>query len=209
MGISRRLWAKSGAILSSVSRRSAGRLRHLRDRDTLLTIVQSMNAKAGILQDVTWQDNGTHTMLHFLPNVQRLHHEVAMLKHYNVSVVISLLEQPWIRQPWRHTLRSIISQWRTSRRRPMSRCMPLRPSSYHTGSRGKRGDSLPSGRRTHHDYAASPPPWCRGIPGVNWSPGCRRVIHTSSSRASGGISPGTRKGHYQWPSASASAAKEM
>jgi hypothetical protein len=70
------------------------RLRRLQDRDTLRTVVQSMNAKAGILQDVTWQDNGTHTMLHFLPNVQRLQHEVAMLKHYNVSVVISLLEQP-------------------------------------------------------------------------------------------------------------------
>jgi protein-tyrosine phosphatase len=53
-----------------------------------------MNAKAGILQEVTWQDSGTHTMLHFPPNVQRLHHEVALLKHYNVSVVISLLEQP-------------------------------------------------------------------------------------------------------------------
>jgi hypothetical protein len=71
-----------------------GRLRHLRDRDTLLAVVQSMNAKAGILQEVTWLDKGTHTMLHFLPNVQRLQHEVAMLKHYNVSVIISLLEQP-------------------------------------------------------------------------------------------------------------------
>jgi protein-tyrosine phosphatase len=71
-----------------------GRLGHLRDRDTLLAVVKSMNAKAGILQGVTWQDKGTHTMLHFLPNVQRLQHEVAMLQHYNVSVVISLLEQP-------------------------------------------------------------------------------------------------------------------
>jgi hypothetical protein len=71
-----------------------GRLRSLRDRDTLLTVVQSMNAKAGILQEVTWQDSGTHTMLHFPPNVPRLHHEVALLKHYNVSVVVSLLEQP-------------------------------------------------------------------------------------------------------------------
>ena len=130
-----------------------GRLRSLRERDTLLTVVQSMNAKAGILQEVTWQDNGTHTMLHFPPNVQRLHHEVAMLKHYNVSVVISLLEQPWVRQPWRHILRSIISQWRTSRRRAMSRCMPLRTSSILHWQQGKRGDSLPGGRRTYHDYA--------------------------------------------------------
>ena len=81
------------AVYSLSRAEVCGRLRSLRERDTLLTVVQSMNAKAGILQEVTWQDNGTHTMLHF-PQCQRLHHEVAMLKHYNVSVVISLLEQP-------------------------------------------------------------------------------------------------------------------
>jgi protein-tyrosine phosphatase len=70
------------------------RLRHLRERDMLLAVVQSMNAKASILQDIIWRDNGTYITLQFLPNVQRLQHELAMLKYHNVSVVISLLEHP-------------------------------------------------------------------------------------------------------------------
>jgi protein-tyrosine phosphatase len=70
------------------------RLCYLRHRDTLLSVVDSLNAKAGIFQEVTWQDHGTHATLHFLPNVRRLQHELALLRHYDVSVVISLLEQP-------------------------------------------------------------------------------------------------------------------
>jgi protein-tyrosine phosphatase len=70
------------------------RLGSLRDKEVLLHVLDSMNAKAGILQDVTWQTQGLHAMLHVLPNVQRLHYELAMLKHCNVSVLISLLEQP-------------------------------------------------------------------------------------------------------------------
>jgi protein-tyrosine phosphatase len=66
----------------------------LRNKDVLLTVVDSMNAKANILQDVTWQQVGTCTSLHFLPNPQRLQHELALLKHHHVAVVISLLEQP-------------------------------------------------------------------------------------------------------------------
>ena len=71
-----------------------GRLRCLRNKDVLLTVVDSMNAKANILQNVTWQQAGTCTSLHFLPNTKRLQHELALLKHHHVSVVISLLEQP-------------------------------------------------------------------------------------------------------------------
>jgi hypothetical protein len=70
------------------------RLCYLRHRDTLLSVVNSLHAKAGILQEVTWQDCGTRATLRFLPNAQRLHHELALLRHYDVSVVISLLEQP-------------------------------------------------------------------------------------------------------------------
>jgi protein-tyrosine phosphatase len=71
-----------------------GRLFCLRNKDVLLTVVGSMNAKANILQDVTWRQASTGARLHFLPNTQRLQHELTLLKYHHVAVVISLLEQP-------------------------------------------------------------------------------------------------------------------
>jgi protein-tyrosine phosphatase len=70
------------------------RLACLRDLASLLAVLESMNAKAGILQDVSVLHNGPQATLHFVPNVRRLQHELEVLKHYNVSVVISLLEHP-------------------------------------------------------------------------------------------------------------------
>ena len=70
------------------------RLHRLHDRTSLMAVLESMNAKAGILQEVSWLGTDAHAVLRFSPNVQRLRHELEMLKRHNVSVVISLLEQP-------------------------------------------------------------------------------------------------------------------
>jgi protein-tyrosine phosphatase len=71
------------------------RLHRLRERTTLDTVLTSMNAKAGILQDVCWRDDDTKALLCYTPNMQRLQHEIALLKQHNVSVIISLQEHPF------------------------------------------------------------------------------------------------------------------
>lgn len=73
---------------------TADRLRRLRDRTTLEAVLASMNTKAGILQDVCWRAGSTQALLCYTPNLQRLQHELALLKQHNVSVIISLLEHP-------------------------------------------------------------------------------------------------------------------
>lgn len=73
---------------------ACGRLHRLHDRASLLAVLESMNAKAGILQEVSWLGADGHTTLHFTLNMQRLQHELELLKQHDVSVVISLLEQP-------------------------------------------------------------------------------------------------------------------
>jgi protein-tyrosine phosphatase len=70
------------------------RLRRLHDRASLLAVLESMNTKAGILQEVSWANGNAQAILHFTPNVQRLQQELELLKRHNFSVVISLLEQP-------------------------------------------------------------------------------------------------------------------
>jgi protein-tyrosine phosphatase len=70
------------------------RLHCLRDPTVLGTVLENMNAKAGILQDISWHDGQAHVVLRVTPNAQRLQYELEMLKQHNVSVLISLLEQP-------------------------------------------------------------------------------------------------------------------
>ncbi len=70
------------------------RLARLRDRSALTNVIERMNAKTGILQEISWLDESSHTALRFTPNAQRLQHELEILKRHNVSVLISLLEQP-------------------------------------------------------------------------------------------------------------------
>jgi protein-tyrosine phosphatase len=70
------------------------RLSRLRDRAILLAIAECMNAKTGIFDDVSWVEGHAQPALRLIPSVQRRQHEVALLKKYNVAVLISLLEQP-------------------------------------------------------------------------------------------------------------------
>jgi protein-tyrosine phosphatase len=70
------------------------RLQRLRDLDVLGSVLTSMNAKAGILQNISWHSGHTNAALQVTLNSQRVHYELALLQRHNVSVVISLLEQP-------------------------------------------------------------------------------------------------------------------
>lgn len=70
------------------------RLNRLRDRDTLLAVLASMQAKTGIFDNVSWVDENTQPALRLLTSAQRRQHEVALLKQHNIGVLISLLEQP-------------------------------------------------------------------------------------------------------------------
>jgi protein-tyrosine phosphatase len=70
------------------------RLSRLRDRTALLAMAERMNARTGIFDDVSWVEDHPQPALRLIPSVQRRQHEVALLKKYNVAVLISLLEQP-------------------------------------------------------------------------------------------------------------------
>jgi protein-tyrosine phosphatase len=77
-----------------VATEACARLSRLHDRTVLLAVLESMNAKASILQEVAWLGADGHASLRFTPNIQRVQHELELLQQQNVSVVISLLEQP-------------------------------------------------------------------------------------------------------------------
>jgi protein-tyrosine phosphatase len=76
------------------TREVSDRLERLRDRQALLSVLDSMNAKAGILHEAAWVDEGAQATLRVTPSLQRVQFELEMLQRHNVSVVISLLEQP-------------------------------------------------------------------------------------------------------------------
>jgi hypothetical protein len=70
------------------------RLCRLRDRAALLAMAERMNAKTDIFDEVSWVEEHAQPALRLIPSAQRRQHEVALLKKYNVAVLISLLEQP-------------------------------------------------------------------------------------------------------------------
>lgn len=70
------------------------RLLRLRDRAALLQLAERLNAKTGIFDDVAWVDTPAGAALRLLPSAERRQQEIALLQQSNVSVLISLLEQP-------------------------------------------------------------------------------------------------------------------
>jgi len=78
------------------------RLNHLRDRDALLAVLASIHAKTGIFDDVAWVDENAQPALRLTTSAQRRQHEVTLLKEHNVTVLISLLEQPLDHPELRH-----------------------------------------------------------------------------------------------------------
>lgn len=69
-------------------------LARLSEPAALLAVLYSMNAKASIFHEVEWLSADQHTSLRFTPNVQRLHQELEILKQHQISVIISLIEEP-------------------------------------------------------------------------------------------------------------------
>ncbi len=70
------------------------RLDRLRDRDALLTVLESIRAKTDIFDAIVWVDHNAQPALQLTTSAQRRQHEMALLKEYKVTVLISLLEQP-------------------------------------------------------------------------------------------------------------------
>ncbi len=70
------------------------RLAQLGDRTTLLHVAECLNAKTRIFDDIAWVDAPTGPALRLLPSQQQRQHEVAFLQQHNVTVLVSLLEQP-------------------------------------------------------------------------------------------------------------------
>ncbi len=81
---------------------ASDRLSRVRERAALLAMVERMNAKTGIFDDVSWVDDHAQPALRLIPSPQRRQHEVALLKQHNVTVLISLLEQPLDHPELRH-----------------------------------------------------------------------------------------------------------
>lgn len=78
------------------------RLQRLRDRDALGAVLASLHAKTGIFDEVSWVDEHTPPALRLTTSAQRRQHEVAVLQEHNVTVLISLLEQPLDHPELRH-----------------------------------------------------------------------------------------------------------
>jgi len=78
------------------------RLNRLRDRDTLLEVLESIHAKTGIFDDVSWVEERAQPALRLTTSAQRRQHEIAVLKEHKVTVLISLLEQPLDHPELRH-----------------------------------------------------------------------------------------------------------
>lgn len=70
------------------------RLACLRDRAALCTVLERLQAKTGIFDDVSWIDGPAQPVLRFTASAQRRQYEIALLKHYKIAVLISLLERP-------------------------------------------------------------------------------------------------------------------
>jgi len=70
------------------------RLSRLRDRAALLAVLESLHARTGIFEAVSWVDENAQPALRLTTSAQRRQYEVALLKEHNVTVLISLLEQP-------------------------------------------------------------------------------------------------------------------
>lgn len=70
------------------------RLNSLRERAVLLAVLERLQTRTGIFDDLAWVDENAQPALRLTTSAQRRQHEVALLKQYNVGVLISLLEQP-------------------------------------------------------------------------------------------------------------------
>ncbi len=70
------------------------RLSHLRTPQTLLSLIDQLNTKTHIFEDIGWVEAQPQPVLRLTTSAQRRRQEIALLKQQHVTVLISLLEHP-------------------------------------------------------------------------------------------------------------------
>lgn len=73
----------------------ADRLARLRERAPLLDVLERISAKTQVFKNVSWHDEGPEPRLRLTWNMRQLESEIELLKHHRLSVLISLIEQPF------------------------------------------------------------------------------------------------------------------
>lgn len=73
----------------------ADRLARLRERAPLLEVIECLSVKTQAFENVSWHDEGPEPRLRLTRNMQQLETEIELLKCHRLSVLISLLEQPF------------------------------------------------------------------------------------------------------------------
>jgi protein-tyrosine phosphatase len=73
----------------------ADRLAHLRERAPLLDVLECLNGKTQVFENVSWHDEGPELRLNLTRNMRQLEAEIDLLKRHRLSVLISLIEQPF------------------------------------------------------------------------------------------------------------------
>ena len=70
-------------------------LQPLRNPTTLITILDKLNNKTRIFHNIEWIDTMSQPRLRLERDIQRLQQEMELLKQHGISVLISLIEQPF------------------------------------------------------------------------------------------------------------------
>lgn len=66
----------------------------LRDRATLLRVLEALSQKTQTYLDIKWVDKRPYPQLHLTRNPQRLYDEVELLQQHRITTLISLIEHP-------------------------------------------------------------------------------------------------------------------
>lgn len=73
----------------------ADRLARLQERAPLLDVLERLSVKTRVLENVAWHDEGEGPRLRLTRNMRQLETEIELLKQHRLSVLISLIEEPF------------------------------------------------------------------------------------------------------------------
>ncbi len=71
------------------------RLARLRERATLLDVLERVSVKTRVFENVSWHGEGPEPRLRLTRNLGQLNAEIELLKRHQLSVLISLIEHPF------------------------------------------------------------------------------------------------------------------
>jgi protein-tyrosine phosphatase len=66
----------------------------LHERPALLDVLDQLNTKTQLFQQIDWVEDGTQSRLHLTRDLTRLQDEIDLLKQHRIAVLISLTEHP-------------------------------------------------------------------------------------------------------------------